>query len=166
MGFSAAGGELVIPWPPQAYLYARAEPGYYCRAFADNGATQSTVFGVSWLLHKDIVFDITKQLLGVVAATCPEHKRAPGEGSFEFNGQNAMDEIQWRLTPRVMVLGGLALILGALSCVLFAYAYSLSDEKAPETEMTDQRGDADSSLLDHERVDQGDSPKHKKAAVP
>merc|ERR1712217_874356 len=107
MGFSAAGGELVIPWPPQAYLYARSEPGYYCRAFADNGATTSTVLGVSWLLHKDVVFDVANRRLGVVKANCPQHKKAPGEGSFEVTMPNAMDKMQWRLTPRVAILGGL-----------------------------------------------------------
>merc|ERR1712032_460911 len=52
-----ASGQIVN-WPSSAYLFRRGEPGMWCNAFADNGADVSTVLGVSWMVHKDIIFDV------------------------------------------------------------------------------------------------------------
>jgi hypothetical protein len=72
-------GGAVVRWPPNAYLFRRRDPGLWCHAFADNGGDPDTVLGVSWMLHKNIIFDLQADRLGVTEAICPSYKLAPGE---------------------------------------------------------------------------------------
>jgi len=70
-------GGVEIRWPPQAYLFRRSVANLWCPAFSDNTQTRQTVLGISFMMHKDIVFDIENARLGVVEATCPEYRRRP-----------------------------------------------------------------------------------------
>lgn len=72
-------GGAVVQWPSRAYLFQRGEPSLWCHAFADNGAEPDTVLGLSWMLHKDVLFDLERSRLGVADAQCPTYKKAPGE---------------------------------------------------------------------------------------
>lgn len=63
-------------WESRAYLMKRRD-GEYCYAFADDGNGANTVLGASWMLHKDVIFDMRQLLLGVVQANCPEYKERP-----------------------------------------------------------------------------------------
>jgi len=67
-------GGVKIDWPPHAYLHQSAEPGVWCRGFKE-GSAYTTVLGISWMLHKDVIFDIQQGRLGVADAFCPEHGR-------------------------------------------------------------------------------------------
>merc|ERR550525_343600 len=75
----AFSNNVVVRWPRHAYLFRRGEPSLWCHAFADNGVEPDTVLGVSWMLHKDIIFDLERSRLGVAEARCPEHRKLPGE---------------------------------------------------------------------------------------
>jgi len=69
--FVFAGG-IIVNWAPQAYLFPSDSPrGLWCHAFQDNGADQSTVLGISWMLYKDVIFDLNNRVLGVAEANCP-----------------------------------------------------------------------------------------------
>jgi hypothetical protein len=72
-------GGVRVRWPPQAYMFRRVDPSLWCQAFADNGPELNTVLGVSWMLHKDVIFDLKRSLLGVAEAVCPEYRRAASE---------------------------------------------------------------------------------------
>jgi len=63
-----------IEWPPHGYLHRRGEPDVWCQTFMENNLDQ-TVLGISWMIHKDIIFDIKHGQLGVAQATCPEHRK-------------------------------------------------------------------------------------------
>jgi len=67
------GGGVEIDWPPHGYLHQRGEPGVWCQTFMMNNLDQ-TVLGISWMLHKDIIFDLSRGQLGVAQAACPEHR--------------------------------------------------------------------------------------------
>lgn len=72
-------GGARVEWTPRGYLFQRGEPSLWCHAFAENGGDSDTVLGVSWMLHKDVIFDLPGSRLGVVEARCPEYREAPGE---------------------------------------------------------------------------------------
>jgi len=74
MRFQFSGKE--IAWHAEAYLQQRGEPGVWCKAFMENTIFQ-TILGISWIIHKDFIFDIGKGRLGVAEADCPEHRYAP-----------------------------------------------------------------------------------------
>jgi len=65
-------GGSVTAWAPTDYLHMRGEQGVWCQTFMKNNLNQ-TVLGISWMLHKDIIFDLQHSRLGVADAYCPEH---------------------------------------------------------------------------------------------
>lgn len=107
----------VAQWPPRAYLFQRGEPSLWCHAFADSGPKPGTVLGVSWMLHKNVIFDLEQSRLGLVEAECPQYKKAPGErlspsafagpGTPQFNWKPAA--LGMGLTLFAIVMLGLAL---------------------------------------------------------
>merc|ERR1712110_808988 len=50
------------------------EFGVWCHTFMENTIFQ-TVLGISWMIHKDVIFDLVQGRLGVAEAACPEHRR-------------------------------------------------------------------------------------------
>jgi hypothetical protein len=65
-------GRTEILWHADGYLQQRGDPDTWCQTFRQNAMFQ-TVLGISWIIHKDIIFDITRGQLGVADANCPEH---------------------------------------------------------------------------------------------
>jgi len=63
-----------VDWLPDGYLHERGETGVWCQTFAENNIFQ-TVLGISWMIHKDIIFDLAHNQLGVAQAACPEHRK-------------------------------------------------------------------------------------------
>jgi len=68
-------GGSQVDWYPETYLQERGEVGLFCYTFKQNNMYQ-TVLGISWMLHKDVIFDIESGRLGTVPANCPEHHEA------------------------------------------------------------------------------------------
>eukprot|EP00929_Paragymnodinium_shiwhaense_P079204 TRINITY_DN41206_c0_g1_i1.p1 TRINITY_DN41206_c0_g1~~TRINITY_DN41206_c0_g1_i1.p1 ORF type:complete len:581 (+),score=78.28 TRINITY_DN41206_c0_g1_i1:71-1744(+) len=120
-------GDQSLVWPPHAYLYKRSEMGLFCYAFADGGNTPTTILGVSFLLHKDIVFDLHSARLGVAEARCPEHRRAPGEDA----GFLQDDTYSSSLRIPLMAVAAFALLLGFTLCCLavFGCGWPLASER-------------------------------------
>merc|ERR1712086_605902 len=50
--------DVVLPWPPQAYLYQRGLTNKWCKSYAANGNVVSTVLGATWMQGKDVIFDL------------------------------------------------------------------------------------------------------------
>jgi len=65
-------GNAQVEWEPEVYLHERGERGIWCYTFMENNLYQ-TVLGISWMLHKDVVFDIAHSRIGFAKAYCPEH---------------------------------------------------------------------------------------------
>lgn len=71
-----SGGSIL--WRPRSYLYRKQEMGNtWCYGFQDNGAAHETVLGATWMLHKDVVFDIGGGRLGLAEARCPDFVKRP-----------------------------------------------------------------------------------------
>jgi len=77
-----------VDWDANGYLYQRGQPGVWCQTFMPNSLFQ-TVLGISWMIHRDIIFDIKHGQLGVASAKCPEHHTKHGPG-----GQNVLRSAQ------------------------------------------------------------------------
>lgn len=75
--FGTGAGQTNISWPPDAYMFRRGEDTLWCYAFDSNGPSLQTVLGISFLLHKNVVFDLQQGRLGIAEAACPEHHRPP-----------------------------------------------------------------------------------------
>jgi len=108
------GGE-VVQWPPRAYLFQREDPSLWCHAFADNGAQSDTVLGVSWMIHKDVIFDLEHSRLGVAEALCPSYYKAPGERLSPESFQGISRRLSWHA-----LVGKVGLTLAVVLCGLAA----------------------------------------------
>lgn len=64
-----------IDWWPKSYMQDRGDETW-CLAFQKSTVTQ-TVLGISFMLHKDLVFDLAKGRLGVADADCPQYREQP-----------------------------------------------------------------------------------------
>jgi len=127
MAFSGVDGDIVLRWPPEAYLFSRGEADLWCPAFADNGNQVQTVLGVSFFLHKNIVFDTETSRLGVSEADCPEHRRPPGIETDGFTASTEfvpMDSQQAQQAQRREVGIALLCLAGLLAVVSAAMAAS------------------------------------------
>jgi hypothetical protein len=71
-----------VDWDAKGYLHQRGQPGVWCQTFMQNSLFQ-TVLGISWMIHRDVIFDIKHGQLGVASANCPEHHKNVDPG-----GQN------------------------------------------------------------------------------
>jgi hypothetical protein len=65
-----------IDWLPKSYLHDRGDHKTWCLAFQESQATQ-TVLGISFMLHKDLIFDLAQGRLGVADADCPQYREHP-----------------------------------------------------------------------------------------
>jgi len=84
-----------IDWPPRRYLHQRGDPNVWCQTFMENNLDQ-TVLGISWMIHKDIIFDLTpsQQRLGVAEAQCPDHvHRMPSD--LEEEKASLANKVSW-----------------------------------------------------------------------
>ncbi|CAE8601259.1 unnamed protein product [Polarella glacialis] len=64
-----------VDWPAKSYLTQRGS-NTWCYAF-DKHNRQETIFGISWILHRDAIFDLRNQRFGLAEASCPEHRKVP-----------------------------------------------------------------------------------------
>jgi len=71
------GGTVVTQWAPKSYLYRKGRSNSWCYAFQNDGANANTVLGASWMIHKEIIFDMSSNQIGIVNAKCPEYKDRP-----------------------------------------------------------------------------------------
>merc|ERR1719203_214681 len=71
--------DIRIDWRPSEYLQERDDSGIWCSTFLQNNVFQ-TVLGISFMLHRDVIFDLSGDRLGVAAANCPEHRQTPPPG--------------------------------------------------------------------------------------
>lgn len=76
LSFDFGAGRPVV-WKPATYLHQRGEEGYVCRTFMENSDVFQTVFGISFMLHKDFIFDVGGNKLGIAEANCPEYHEQP-----------------------------------------------------------------------------------------
>eukprot|EP00931_Biecheleriopsis_adriatica_P055316 TRINITY_DN32673_c0_g1_i1.p1 TRINITY_DN32673_c0_g1~~TRINITY_DN32673_c0_g1_i1.p1 ORF type:complete len:545 (+),score=94.75 TRINITY_DN32673_c0_g1_i1:29-1636(+) len=75
VSFEKAEGSF--KWEPNAYLYRKGTSSRWCYSFENDGTNAATTLGASWMLHKNMVFDLEAERLGFVEATCPESKARP-----------------------------------------------------------------------------------------
>jgi hypothetical protein len=76
-----------ISWAASSYLHERGEEGRWCQTFMQNNIFQ-TVLGISFMLHKDFIFDVGNNKLGVAEANCPEYHEQPSldlQAKFSVN---------------------------------------------------------------------------------
>eukprot|EP00746_Dinoflagellata_sp_MGD_P004054 gnl/MRDRNA2_/MRDRNA2_107858_c0_seq1.p1 gnl/MRDRNA2_/MRDRNA2_107858_c0~~gnl/MRDRNA2_/MRDRNA2_107858_c0_seq1.p1 ORF type:complete len:513 (+),score=72.02 gnl/MRDRNA2_/MRDRNA2_107858_c0_seq1:100-1638(+) len=100
-----------IEWPPRAYLYRKGQSSIFCSCFADNGNTDELVLGASWMLHKDVIFDLRNHRVGVASAVCPVHQARPGE-TFSMDDD---DDAAWSSQP-FFVISVVLLIVAGCRC--------------------------------------------------
>ena len=64
-----------IPWAPTAYL---SQHGYgeWCYAMAES-QNSDTILGISWMLHRDTVFDMAGKVIVMATADCTNYKQVP-----------------------------------------------------------------------------------------
>lgn len=66
---------VTIPWKPTSYMSERGY-GIWCLAIAAS-SNHDTILGISWMLHRDTIFDMGSRQIGMAAAKCPSHEKVP-----------------------------------------------------------------------------------------
>jgi len=70
-------------WVPAGYLFRKGMTNQFCYAFENDGAGAGTTLGASWMQHKDIIFDLASNRVGIVPANCPQYRDRPALGSWD-----------------------------------------------------------------------------------
>jgi len=81
-------GSVVTEWHPKSYLYRKGKGRSWCYAFQNDGANANTVLGASWMIHKEIIFDMSVNKIGIVNAKCPEYTHRPRHNPAENKRQH------------------------------------------------------------------------------
>ncbi|CAJ1376652.1 unnamed protein product [Effrenium voratum] len=130
--FTSGSLQVAVNWPATAYMFRGGRGDVWCYAFANNGMSRETVLGISFFLHKNIVFDTTQSKLGVAEANCPQHHYhakintdfPEPEPSFDLPpARAAKAQTQWV----AIMLGAAGVLLLLLSCAMCAWAYCMMD---------------------------------------
>mmetsp|Transcript_43064 Transcript_43064/g.96946 ORF Transcript_43064/g.96946 Transcript_43064/m.96946 type:complete len:575 (+) Transcript_43064:160-1884(+) len=61
-----------IRWEPHEYLYLKKSLGW-CFGFENDGHVALTTLGASFMLNKEVIFDIQRSRIGIVPAKCPHY---------------------------------------------------------------------------------------------
>jgi hypothetical protein len=69
--------DVRVNWRPSEYMQQRSR-NTWCYTFLKNNVFQ-TVLGISYMLHRDVIFDLKEQQVGMANAICPEHRQPPQE---------------------------------------------------------------------------------------
>mmetsp|Transcript_41390 Transcript_41390/g.79304 ORF Transcript_41390/g.79304 Transcript_41390/m.79304 type:complete len:547 (-) Transcript_41390:36-1676(-) len=132
-------GAVVTLWVPKAYLYRKSKSNEWCYAFENDGANANTVLGASWMLHKEVIFDMHAGQIGIANAQCPEYTerpphpwgnkstvqpaRFPGKTTFEQQPSGlGKKPSQGRGTTKIFAVVGVLLtcaLVGGFACVLY-----------------------------------------------
>jgi len=120
--------EWSIHWGPEAYLYQIDNHGVWCHAFMDNGNDPSTVLGASWMMFKDVVFDVSRSRLGVIDANCPEYWKEDDAHFFSKAESLVIRDISEDVVPsmsklRVFIIAAVGVLL---ICVGLVTTYRIS----------------------------------------
>lgn len=76
LSFQGAGaGDQTVPWKPRSYMSERGY-GIWCLSIAAS-SNHDTILGISWMLHRDTIFDMGSRRLGMASAHCPNHQKVP-----------------------------------------------------------------------------------------
>jgi len=132
-GIEVFFGNMSTSWTPMAYLYRRSATTW-CYAFVDGGENAQTVLGKTWMLHKELTFDLTAEQLSIAPADCPE---------VMFNGEvldiarrlntpspSPSSDEQWWQKPLFAVLGVLLVLLSTVVlCICVQRLFCKPDKK-------------------------------------
>jgi hypothetical protein len=122
-------------WRPEEYMYRKGTSAKWCYGFHDDGARTTTTLGASWMLYKEVVFDLKGRRIGIAPAACPEYKQRPEHfvdkndprpsivRKVESVGSSIGASIRERFTSRHyfvlgVVLAVLAVTVLAMACIL------------------------------------------------
>lgn len=72
---ATGAGDQTIPWKPRSYMSERGY-GIWCLSIAES-SNHDTILGISWMLHRDTIFDMGSKRLGMASAHCPNHQKVP-----------------------------------------------------------------------------------------
>merc|ERR1712216_205390 len=70
-------GDVGILWPPSAYLYRKGESALWCYSFEDDGPRAQATLGATFMMHKEVIFDLKAQRVGIAQANCPQYRERP-----------------------------------------------------------------------------------------
>ena len=150
------GADSPFLWRPESYMFRRHnKEREWCFAFADNKLTHTTVLGISFFLHKTVVFDTSKSRIGIAESACPENHYRTAKAE---QGQLLVAKIADGLPRGVpasdiptegnihflsICLGvvGLFLLLVALAVCLWASFGDDEEEDDSEVQLTKSVGD-------------------------
>jgi len=99
---------ITIDWHPSEYLHLKrssSKDSSWCFAFENDGRISTTTLGASFMLNKDVIFDLGRKLIGMAPARCPEYKGSkrppPPQGhSWEEIMEEAKHEAEQELLLR------------------------------------------------------------------
>lgn len=142
--FFGGNGEadISVSWPANAYLFRRGMRGVdgfeaWCLAFASNGFSKETVLGISFFMHKLLVFDTASSKLGLEVANCPEHHHSTqltAQASTSLDSPVEEHLRQDSMRHLGLVLGCTGVVLLLVSVGMFTWACCSSEEENDSTE--------------------------------
>jgi len=121
-------GNAKTTWDARGYMYRKRTSIQWCYAFENDGPNAGTTLGASWMQHKEVIFDLRQNRVGIAPANCPEFKERPNHPSVIQDNPNGTTSTPsavgtprkpWRkIRPvqKVIIIVGLAAV--AIVCVV------------------------------------------------
>lgn len=84
-------GGKPFKWYPRSYLFRKGTTNVWCLCFDDNGSHGGSVLGASWMIDRDVVFDLATYQVGIADAHCPQfsaNHRPPGPKEGDLANDN------------------------------------------------------------------------------
>jgi len=69
--------DVWVPWTPAGYLFRKGSGNTWCYSFEDDGPHAKITLGASFMMHKEVIFDLTARRIGIATANCPEFRKRP-----------------------------------------------------------------------------------------
>eukprot|EP00927_Polykrikos_kofoidii_P067818 TRINITY_DN63258_c0_g1_i1.p1 TRINITY_DN63258_c0_g1~~TRINITY_DN63258_c0_g1_i1.p1 ORF type:complete len:519 (-),score=74.72 TRINITY_DN63258_c0_g1_i1:51-1607(-) len=127
---------VVVPWHAVGYLFRKTSTTLWCYSFQDDGPRAYTTLGASFMLHREVVFDLDAMRVGLAEASCPEfqirpHKAPPPPLSFfTLWPPSRVLPAVWAILFVLSLVLVLASVLGIRSCLRRSGASRAEDDVA------------------------------------
>jgi len=114
-----------IVWKAPSYMYRKTMSSpTWCFGFDDNGNARETVLGTTWMINRNVIFDLAGRRLGVADARCPSFSQRPSPPKQRLDvasgGRPRAEDERWPSTQKLWDALPLSRTLAAVA--LFALA--------------------------------------------
>lgn len=107
--------DVLVTWQASNYLY-QDESGLWCEGFDQQADDAPLTIGASFMINKEVIFDVDHWRAGFAEARCPQHQRPEDLVDTEFEDPAELDADFASFVRVCLALGAVAFVCLATLC--------------------------------------------------